>query len=165
MRTVQTWSCDIFQSDGLIWKSDIPSRSLEPQDHFMICNERIDACNATLNFGYMNGHSSHLPKLNYGCKIECLHMHSHERACYLFNPPLIYVYEVDALFWFMMWFALLPCLGCCLALRCMIGFHMLGFLICVRLFIALRMNVRHNDGRPTLGFGNLGCLTPSQECT
>ena len=64
----------------------------------MICNERIDACNATLNFGYMNGHSSHLPKLNYGCKIECLQMHSHERGCYLFNPPLIYVYEVDALF-------------------------------------------------------------------
>ena len=26
--------------------------------------------------------------------------------------------------------ALLPCLGCCLVLRC-IGFHMLGFLICV----------------------------------
>ena len=22
----------------------------------------------------MNGHSNHLPRLNYGCKIECLHM-------------------------------------------------------------------------------------------
>ena len=25
-----------------------------------------------MNFGYMNGHSSHLPWLNYRCKIECL---------------------------------------------------------------------------------------------
>ena len=25
-----------------------------------------------MNFGYMNGHSYHLPWLNYGCKIECL---------------------------------------------------------------------------------------------
>ena len=38
----------------------------------MIGNEWINACNATLNFGYMNGHSSYLPRLNYGCKIECL---------------------------------------------------------------------------------------------
>ena len=39
----------------------------------MICNEWINVCNATLNFGYTNGHSSHLPRLNYGCKIECLY--------------------------------------------------------------------------------------------
>ena len=39
---------------------------------FMICNEWINACNAILNFGDMNGHSSHLPWLKYGCKIECL---------------------------------------------------------------------------------------------
>ena len=73
MQTVQTWSSDIFQSDGPIWKSDTPLWLLEPQDFFfMICNEWINACNATLNFGYVNGHSSHLPRLNYGCKIECL---------------------------------------------------------------------------------------------
>ena len=41
----------------------------------MICNEWINACNATLNFGYMNGHSSRLPRLNCGCKIECLHLY------------------------------------------------------------------------------------------
>ena len=39
---------------------------------FMICNEWIYSCNAIMNFGYMNGHSYHLPWLNYGCKIECL---------------------------------------------------------------------------------------------
>ena len=39
---------------------------------FMVCNEWINACNAIMNFGYMNGHSSHLPWLDYGCKIECL---------------------------------------------------------------------------------------------
>ena len=39
---------------------------------FMVCNEWINACNAIMNFGYMNGHSSHLPWLNCGCKIECL---------------------------------------------------------------------------------------------
>ena len=39
---------------------------------FMICNEWINACNAIVNFGYMNGHCSHFPWLNYGCKIECL---------------------------------------------------------------------------------------------
>ena len=39
---------------------------------FMMWNEWINACNAIMNFGYMNGHSSHLPWLNYGCKIECL---------------------------------------------------------------------------------------------
>ena len=38
----------------------------------MIWNEWINASNSTLNFGYVNGHSSHLPRLNYGCKIECL---------------------------------------------------------------------------------------------
>ena len=31
---------------------------------------------AILNFGYMNGHSSHLLRLNYGCKIECLQVWS-----------------------------------------------------------------------------------------
>ena len=41
----------------------------------MIWNEWIHACNATLNFGYMNGHSHHLPRLNYRCKIECLQCH------------------------------------------------------------------------------------------
>ena len=25
-----------------------------------------------MNFGYMNAHSSHLSRLNYGCKIKCL---------------------------------------------------------------------------------------------
>ena len=39
----------------------------------MICKEYINACNAILNFKDMNGHSSHLPRLNYGCKIECLY--------------------------------------------------------------------------------------------
>ena len=58
---------------------------------FMICNEWINACNAKAKwcmwcknkmthvmqewlffFGYMNGHSSHLPWLNHECKIECL---------------------------------------------------------------------------------------------
>ena len=38
----------------------------------MICNKWINACNAIMNFGYMNGHSSHLPWLNYRCKIKCL---------------------------------------------------------------------------------------------
>ena len=51
MLTVQTWSCDIFQSDGPIWKSDIPSWSLEFQNHFYICNEWINACNAIMIFG------------------------------------------------------------------------------------------------------------------
>ena len=72
MQTVQTWSCDIFQSNVPTWKSGTPSWSWESQDHFMVCNEWINACNAIMNFGYMNGHSSHLPWLNYGCKIECL---------------------------------------------------------------------------------------------
>ena len=43
---------------------------------FMICNEWINACYAILNFGYMNGHSSHFPRLNYGYKIECLQVWS-----------------------------------------------------------------------------------------
>ena len=73
MLTVQTWSCDIFRSVGPIWKPDIPSRPLESQDHFMICNERINACNAIMILGYMDGQSNHLPWLNHGCKIECLH--------------------------------------------------------------------------------------------
>ena len=34
MQTVQIWLCDIFQSNGPIWKLDIPSPSLEFQDHF-----------------------------------------------------------------------------------------------------------------------------------
>ena len=73
MLTVQTWSYDIFWSVGLIWKPDIPSRPLESQDHFMICNEWINACNAIMILGYMDGQSNHLPWLNHGCKIECLH--------------------------------------------------------------------------------------------
>ena len=73
MLTVQTWSCDIFRSVGPIWKPDIPSRPLESQDHFMICNEWINACNAIMILGYMDGQSNHLPWLNHGCKIECLH--------------------------------------------------------------------------------------------
>ena len=38
-------------------------------------------------FGYMNGHSSHLPRLNHGCKIKCLQNAPHwqrlqsERQC------------------------------------------------------------------------------------
>ena len=39
----------------------------------MICNEQINACNAIMNFGYIYGHSNHLPGLNHVCKIECLH--------------------------------------------------------------------------------------------
>ena len=39
----------------------------------MICNEQINACNAIMIFVYINGHSSHFPLLNHGCKIECLH--------------------------------------------------------------------------------------------
>ena len=31
-------------------------------------NEWINTCNATLNVRYMNGHSSHIPWLNYGVK-------------------------------------------------------------------------------------------------
>ena len=73
MLTVQTWSCDIFRSVGPIWKPDIPSRPLESQDHFMICNEWINACNAITILGYMDGQSNHLPWLNHVCKIECLH--------------------------------------------------------------------------------------------
>ena len=72
MLTMQTWSRDIFQSDDPIWKPSISSWPLEPQDHFMICNEQINACNAIMIFGYMDGHSSNSPWLNHGCKIECL---------------------------------------------------------------------------------------------
>ena len=72
MQTVKTWFCDIFQSNGPIWELVIPSRQLESQDHFMICNGWFNICNATMIFGYMKGHFSHLPKLNYGCKIKCL---------------------------------------------------------------------------------------------
>ena len=38
----------------------------------MICNKKINACNAIMILGYINGHSSHFPGLNHGCKIECL---------------------------------------------------------------------------------------------
>ena len=59
----------------------------------MICNEWINACKATLNFGYMNGHSSHLPRLNYGCKIECLqnapHWQSLQSECQCKTKTLI----------------------------------------------------------------------------
>ena len=41
---------------------------------FMICNKWINECNSTMIFGYMNGHFIHLPKLNYECKINCLHL-------------------------------------------------------------------------------------------
>ena len=34
MQSMQTWSWDIFQSNGPIWKSGIPSWLLELQDHF-----------------------------------------------------------------------------------------------------------------------------------
>ena len=30
----------------------------------------------------MNGHSSHLPRLSYGCKIECLHLASNKEVLF-----------------------------------------------------------------------------------
>ena len=77
-------------------------------------------------------------------RLNTMIIHSHVHACCLFNPLLVYVYEVDAFFiLFMIWLALLPCLSCCLVLRCMIRFHMLGFLIRVWLFIALWIDMCH----------------------
>ena len=48
-------------------------------------------------FGYMNDHFGHLPRLNYGCKIECLQVfwvrkinlfHGHLYNSFKFNPLL-----------------------------------------------------------------------------
>ena len=58
----------------------------------MIYNEWINACNATLNFGYRNGHSRHLPRLNYGCKIECLHLGWRKREFVTMFHLYIYIY-------------------------------------------------------------------------
>ena len=59
-----------------IWRSDLEIEHtimiVNLKIIFIMCNEWINACNAIMNFGYMNGHSSHLPWLNYGCKIKCL---------------------------------------------------------------------------------------------
>jgi len=61
----------------------------------MICKEQINACNVIMNFGYMNGYSSHLPWLNHGCKIECLqnahHWQSLENECQCKTKTLILV--------------------------------------------------------------------------
>ena len=53
MQTMKTWSCNIFQSNGPIWKSNVLSWFLESQDHFMICDEWFNTWNAIMIFGYL----------------------------------------------------------------------------------------------------------------
>ena len=53
IQTMKTWFCDIFQSDGPIWKSNVLSWLLESQDHFMKCDEWFYAWNAIVIFGYL----------------------------------------------------------------------------------------------------------------
>ena len=50
MLTVQTWSCDIFQFDGPIWKPETSLRPLESRDHFYDMQRMNDACNAMMIF-------------------------------------------------------------------------------------------------------------------
>ena len=41
-----------------------------------VMQRQNDACDARMTFfWYMDGHSSHLPWLNHGCKIECLQLY------------------------------------------------------------------------------------------